>query len=859
MFADTLQDHGSSPALIDEHGGVLTYAELAARADALAARIGPERRLLLVEATNQVETVIAYIAALRGGHPVILTSGPASREIHDVFAPTILHGEGHIHAMTPPAGGMAADLAVMLSTSGTTGSAKLVRLSRDNIEANARSIVSYLGIAADDRAITTLPMGYSYGLSVLNSHLAAGAAVILTDRSVIDQSFWTLFDEQAATTMAGVPYTYELLETAGFREHSHPSLRTMTQAGGRLPAERVAAFATWAQTNGKRFFAMYGQTEATARMAYLPPEIAAQHPDCIGQAIPGGKLRIDPASRELIYAGPNVMMGYATKVEDLALPAGPAELRTGDLAEEVAPGLFRVTGRAARFSKIAGLRIGLDDIEKILAEAGCAALVAGDDTLIAVGVISPSKVEDAATVLRDRGTIPEWSLAIFPLEAAPRLSSGKPDYRAVLAAGREAHEAQADAQLDEGFARIFERIMMRAGVSGEDSFSSLAGDSLSYIQVSMAIESRLGELPGHWEQLTVGQLDGMAAAARHAPRRRMAITSLPSEVLVRLGAISAVLIHHIGSNLHGRSVQGGALVLMMVAGLNLNGFQRDHLLGEKRWSLIKLFALRLLIPFYLMVTVYRFLGTKVQVSWPTYLMVGNFYAEARGPLQGLWFLEAMFQCLLGMVLLFSIPAVRRLATKDRWLFALGLFFVAVGLKYGFHQITELQPVPGLMRRPDAHFATYIVGWLAAESTTLRRRLITFALVVGLVVADWGINDSHTAELTAAALLILFVPRIPLWRPLATGLGFIAGTTFYIYLIHPAIIHVLYYVLHFTSRPFAFTASVAGGVAFYAVWTQVMRIAVQLWHHRVAPMLASRRPAATPQAAVAPGVGAGSDR
>jgi len=837
LFADTLQDFGSRPALIDEDGVILSYSDLAERADALAAQLGPERRLTLVEAGNDVDSIVAYLAALRGRHPVIVTSGPASRDVLDNFHPTVLGHEHHPPAAPTAAEDLHPDLAVLLSTSGTTGSAKLVRLSRENMESNARSIVTYLDIRPDDRAITTLPLGYSYGLSVLNSHLAAGAALILTDRSVVDDAFWALVERHGATSMAGVPYTYELLETRNFRDTAHPTLRTLTQAGGRLAPDRVAAYAAWARENGKCFFTMYGQTEASPRMAYLPPELAEQYPDCIGRPVPGGSIRIDPETHELIYAGPNVMMGYATKIEELALGAGPAELHTGDIGEEVAPDLFRITGRLARFSKIAGLRISLDEIERILAEAGHQALVAGNDHTIAVGVIAPTKVEDAVTVLRNHGAVPDWAFVAVPLETAPRLSSGKPDYGAILAAGLASQAAAAATQADEGFATIFERIMMRAGVSGDDSFSSLAGDSLSYIQITMAIESRLGELPGHWEQLTVSQLDELANAARSKPRGR-AITFLPTEIIIRLGAIGAILASHLGPDLGGRSLQGGAIVLLMTAGFNLNNFQRDHLLSDRRWSLIKLFFLRLWIPVYITVGVSVLLRNSMQIGWPTLLMVGNFFAEPRGPLVVLWFIEVLFQCTLGMVLLFCIPAVRRFARHDRWIFALALLAFAVAVKFAFAPITEdyAPNVHGLLRRPDAYFATYVVGWLAAESTTTLRRLLCLALIMGTVLLDHGLTNSHTVGMAMAAPLLLFVPRVPVWRPIATALAFVAGATFYIYLTHQAVIHVFYFNLHLRNLPLVFGVSVAVGIGASAGWNWVMRTAVQLYHRRLAPML-----------------------
>jgi acyl-CoA synthetase (AMP-forming)/AMP-acid ligase II len=187
-------------------------------------------------------------------------------------------------------------------------------LSHTNLITNAAAIGDYLDIRETDRAATTLPMSYCYGLSVIHSHLLRGAGLILTDHSVVDDQFWTLFRRHRGTTFAGVPYTFELLERIGFDTMDLPHLRYLTQAGGRLSPERVRRFAELGQRRGWQLFVMYGATEATARMAYLPPELAATRPTAIGRPIPGGSFSLepvddwddDPEVGELVYRGPNV-------------------------------------------------------------------------------------------------------------------------------------------------------------------------------------------------------------------------------------------------------------------------------------------------------------------------------------------------------------------------------------------------------------------------------------------------------------------------------------------------------------------------------------------------------------------------
>jgi long-chain acyl-CoA synthetase len=216
-----------------------------------------------------------------------------------------------------------------MTTSGSTGSPKLVRLSYGNLAANAGAIATYLAIGAEDRAITTLPVNYVYGLSVVNSHLHAGASIVLSTASLTEKRFWELLKAQRATTFSGVPYTFELLHRLGWSRMNLPSLKVLTQAGGKLNASLVREFASQCQARGIRFYVMYGAAEATARMSYLPPSMVMDKAASIGIAIPGGEFTLEgpdnsPIDKpetvgELIYRGPNVSLGYAECRRDLAL------------------------------------------------------------------------------------------------------------------------------------------------------------------------------------------------------------------------------------------------------------------------------------------------------------------------------------------------------------------------------------------------------------------------------------------------------------------------------------------------------------------------------------------------------------
>lgn len=335
------------------------------------------------------------------------------------------------------------DLAVLLTTSGSTGSPKLVRLAGSALLANAESIAQALDLDEREVAPTTLPLFYSYGLSVLNSHLLRGATVLLERAGLVAREFWTAVDTHRATSLAAVPYQYEMLRRLRFDPAKHPSLRTLTQAGGRLRPELIADFQARMATVGGRLFVMYGQTEASPRMTTLPAEWLPEKIGSVGPAIPGGRLVVrtesgeettEPGSTgEIIYRGPNVMMGYAQTAADLARGDElNGELATGDLGHLDGDGHLWITGRMARIGKIFGVRVDLDEVERLLTDRGPLAAVPGEDRIL---IFAEGADHDLCVTIRGElatrlGTHSS-GLDVRGLDRLPLLATGKIDYRAL--------------------------------------------------------------------------------------------------------------------------------------------------------------------------------------------------------------------------------------------------------------------------------------------------------------------------------------------------------------------------------------------------------------------------------------------
>ena len=337
------------------------------------------KQLILILCKNTIDIMAAYISAMNSGHAVMLLAADLNKELYKKiiaqYRPKWIVGltayQGYRFEEEKLVRGdenepeIHSNLALLLSTSGTTGSQKFVRLSYENLRSNAESIVEYLEIDENERAVMNLPLSYSYGMSIVNSHLLAGATILLTDESVMGKSFWEFVKEQKATSLAGVPFTYQMLQRIGLTKMDLPHLKTLTQAGGRLNEKLVRHYGEWALANDKRFYVMYGQTEAAPRMSYIPYDKVLEKAGTIGIAVPGGELSI--IEGELVYKGLNVMMGYAECLADLAKGDEMGGLlHTGDTTTVDEDGYFTITGRLKRFIKLFGLRINLDDVEKKL-------------------------------------------------------------------------------------------------------------------------------------------------------------------------------------------------------------------------------------------------------------------------------------------------------------------------------------------------------------------------------------------------------------------------------------------------------------------------------------------------------------
>jgi acyl-coenzyme A synthetase/AMP-(fatty) acid ligase len=828
-----VEQHGDAPLLLGE-GASWSGTEVASRADEVAAQLGRTRRLVVVEMSDRVGSVLAYLGARRGGHVVLLSAPEHTEGLASAWnADAVIRGDGTGWSLEVGRDGSAhdlhPDLAVLLSTSGTTGSPKCVRLSRQNLSSNALAIAQYLDLGPEDRGITTLPLHYCYGLSVLHSHLAVGAAVVVSDTSVLDECFWRAVDEHRVSSIAAVPHMLELIDRVGTERLDAASLRRLTVAGGRTSPETVRRYAELGARQGWDLFVMYGQTEATARMAYLPPELARRRPEAIGVAIPGGRLELAPVDEavagahgddvgELVYAGPNVMMGYATSVEDLQRGAELVELRTGDLARRGPDGLFEVVGRVGRIAKLYGLRLDLDHLERLLAADGIEAYCVESEHTIAAVTTAPCP-DVVARRLRELAGLPRSAVSVARVTELARTASGKPDRRGVvdaLAPLEPTGGGAGPAAPTEGVRQVLCAALDRDRIGAEDTFVSLGGDSLSYVEVSLALEELLGELPPKWHTTPVAVLERLAAArADETSTATSGWRRIETSLALRAGAIALVVSSHAGLF----RLRGGAHVLLAVAGYNFARFLLRPDRPTLRPDTVRSIA-RIAVPSSIWLALLALWSSGY--DWSGAALLNSYVGPAWWTSSWrYWFVESLVLVLVVATLVTSLPPVRRWERRNPLAVPAGL--LALTLLGRFDLIT-LGPTPEPLLAPHRVAWCFVLGWcIARADRTWSRAAVS---IVALLVVPGFFGETSRDVVVVLGLLALIWCRtvaVPRWSTAA--IGTLAGASLYIYLTH----YQVFLPLAEHGVP-----PVLGVLASFAVGTAMWRLADPLVERLLRP-------------------------
>lgn len=450
--------HRDSVVAIDSQGNQLTYGGLRGFAERVE-HLMPSRSLIFLLVENNIGGIAWTIGNICAGNVPLILNAHLDEELYKclwgLYQPPFVCVPKRLAEKYPyetvatfygyslmktghEACPMNDNLSHLLPTSGSTGSPKLVRHKYDNIEAAALNISTFFELTEKDRPLMVLPLYYTMGLSIVFSHLYVGATVLITNLSMTDRDFWKFIKEERATSFTGVPYSYEILNLMRFFRMDLPDLNLLTQGGGHMPKELNLKFAEWCRNNGKKWIATYGQSECTARMAWLPSKWAVEKVGSIGIAVPNGELSLidmdghpittPHTEGEMCYRGKNVTMGYARSREDLLLgDEREGFIHTGDLAYFDEDGCYYIVGRIGRFLKLFGMRVGLDECENIIKGkfSGIECACVGTDEKMLVYLIDEDYKDQVKEELVCRLKLVASSYEVRIINEIPKNEAGK--------------------------------------------------------------------------------------------------------------------------------------------------------------------------------------------------------------------------------------------------------------------------------------------------------------------------------------------------------------------------------------------------------------------------------------------------
>jgi acyl-CoA ligase (AMP-forming) (exosortase A-associated) len=766
------------------------------------------------------------------------------------------------------------DMVGILYTSGSTGEPKGVMLSHRNFVARARCVSEYLNLTSHDRLLNLPHYSFGFGLDQLFNGFYAGACSVLHNY-VTPQALMKLIVDEGITGVAGVPTALTALTALDWPLEARESVRYIAAAGGRMSEYATRSLRCLAPDAD--IYLMYGQTE-TLRSTFLAPSEVDRHPNSMGRAMAAAKIYVVRADGtlcgpnepgELVQTGDTVALGYWNAPERTAQIFRPAPVTapgesepaigvwSGDIVTADEEGRLYYVGRQDDLIKTSGYRVSPTEIEDVLQASGLvesAAVVGIKHSELGQAVIAFVTTRGNLELDRDglaaycRQQLPGYMLPyqviqrdVLPLNTnskldrrrlvseyaeqehgtvpeRPRARPGSPSNDATSLTARALElfgmRRRASASVGEIFASVFNL----KSIDENQSFSSLGGDSLSYVDVSTGLEDFLGKVPENWENMSIRELEQLQ-------RSDSSSTTVSADVLLRAAAIIGVVA------LHNRytSLAGGPSLLFALSGLSFARFGWSSDPAHIRHSI---FGTMMKIVWPTMLLLLMFFVGDGAIHWSTIFFTDN-WLESASPLwwEGAWFVQVLFQILLFMGILASIPGVANFGEKNRYAFGLILTVGALVLHYAIAK-TVHAPILGFGHLPQYYLWQFALGWLIFSSKSHLQRAITmlilFASLRGLTMMH-GLTGDYTMDfhapywLAIGAALLLWAPPVPLPRVLAAPIVTIAKSTLFIYLFHWPFDVVGYKWLHINGGPLGFAIGMFFGVAVWALYETVIRL------------------------------------
>ena len=795
------------------------------------------------------------------------------------------------------------DMVGILYTSGSTGNPKGVVFSHRNFVAGAQSVSTYLRYRPDDRVINIPPYSFDFGLNQLFSSLCVGCTAVLHNFLAMPDLMKAIAGE-GVTGVSGVPTVMIQLGAQAWPAVLVDQIRYMSTTGGRMPEPSVRALRQALPRTD--LYLMYGLTEAF-RATFLPPEEVDRRPGSIGKAIPGAEVLVvradgticDPDEPgELVQKGVLVTLGYwndpvRTAERFKPAPGVPIDspdpelaVYSGDTVKRDAEGYIYYIGRQDEMIKTSGYRVSPTEIEEAVFATGLvsvAAAVGLDDDLLGQSVVvfatpKPGGRIDVTAILDAcRRSLPAYMVPrqIIEREAMPLNPNGKVDRKRLAADHRDAQPTQPafvsfvdpaelvapTAFLDRWRQEIGALLALRKrdfrsvtevfrwafpdrDVTPEDSFISLAGDSLSYVSIATGLDEILAELPDDWTEQPIGMLET-------APRSAgAAVVAVRTDILLRVVAMFGVLAAHIGIGGSWDMMSGAGKLLMVISGLS---FARFTWSDDPRRTLAATlrFAGHILVPTVVFLLIaFAALG---RIEWPVLLFFDNLVSMNTPTWWvGSWYIENLLQFALLMAALAFVPGFARLSTRHRYPFAIALTVAGLAALVGL-RAWNAPTATAYGFLPQDYFWLFALGWLAAVSETARQRAGAFGVSVVAVATVLAANRIEMHDMYSdsfgywllggiGALFSGCFLSVPRW--INHILVTLARAMLFVYLLHWPIAHAV------SAGPLEGRTKITVGIGFvgslvaWAAWESLSRAVAAHWvDRRIAAVQTSRSVAA----------------
>jgi amino acid adenylation domain-containing protein len=884
----TIAEHRSEAIALTWADQSLTYGDLNRRSNQLARYLReqslPANALIGLYLDRSIDLIVAILGILKAGFayvpldphypsdriqfiaqetqfPLLLSHSALSDRLPQLPHASVVCLDTSWGAIAQTAAAPLPDsdpdaLAYVMYTSGSTGKPKGVAMPRANIARYITALHDPVPVQPTDVYLHVASFSFSSSVRQLFLPLYAGATVAIATREQTKNPVHLihLMGRQRVTVFDGVPsiwrYALQLInDDAELRlRASRLSLRYLLLSGELTPClllqnlrqffgDRVQVVNVYGQTETIGNTAYRVPTDFNQRQGYVPvgypyPHNQAYILDAQGQPVPEGEVG------NLYMAGGCLARGYYHRPDLTAMAfidcpwteEGDRIFNTGDLARRRPDGAIELLGRTDFQVKIRGMRVELDEIGAVLEQhpqvkaAAVAAHESPSGDSVLVGYVVPRAAGTGARWHADLRTylgeqLPDYMVPglFMTLEALPATPSGKLDRRnlpkpAVLS-GIPVLESEAKTPMQQIFCQAFHV----AQVDPEDSFISLGGHSLLYVQFSIELERHLGYVPADWEAMTVAELERQPQEHHSSPR-------IETNMVLRALAICGVVANH-ARLLPLPYVQGGALLLLFIAGLNFARFQSQNIIRGQQKPILTSLLGSLVIPYLAVETVFQLYTKDFHLS--SFFLVSNFVGpDEMTFFLHVWFIQVFVQCVLILLALFSIHQLRRAIATHPWSVSLSLVGISGIIAYvapSFWDTTDLYH-----RVPHMLLWLFLLGWTVYFTKTRLQRLAVNSLYVLAVLTLRDLIPSEMIWLITGGTLIIWQPYLTIPKALMRPVQIIGASSYYIYLTHIAFFSVINKI-GLGSPPSYLVAGVLGGVLF---WTGVQ--AVQQWLTRTKP-------------------------